>query len=65
MVSFTYFCFVLLLVTTNSEETWEVACPWITELIAFQAALPVPRNLNELGLGQELESNSGDRALFT
>lgn len=57
MVSFTYFCFVLLLVTTNSEETWEVACPWITELIAFQAALPVPRNLNELGLGRELASN--------
>lgn len=65
MVSFSYFCFVLLLVTTNSEETWEVACPWITEPVAFQAALPVPRNLNELGPGPELASNSGDRAPFT
>lgn len=59
------FIFALLLVTTNSRETWEMPCHWISELIAFQAAFPVPWNLNELGTGPELASNVGDRALFT
>lgn len=59
------FIFVLFLVTTNPRETWEVAFHWIGELIAFQAAFPVPRNLSELGTGPELASNLGDRALFT
>lgn len=64
MSGFFYFSFLLLLVITNSRETWEIACYWSTELIVFQAVLPVPRNLNELGTGPELASNS-DTALFT
>lgn len=59
-----YFSFVLLVVTTNSRETWEIACYWSRELRVFRAVL-VPRNLNELGIGPELASNPGDRELFT
>lgn len=64
MSGFLYFSFVLLVVTTNSGEPWEIACYWSTELIVFRAVL-VPRNLNALGTGPELASNLGDRELFT